>query len=93
MAAISEPFDEINTKRLIRVTRRQTDDLPSYVKDQVVWQPDDFVPGYYLVDQAFNHIQPIEFLENHWYYLFIHNDVNYTSANDRIEPGTRGTGY
>src|SRR6202453_5106891 len=95
MAHIQRPFDEEDPTALIPVERRTEDDLPERVKGIVLWKTNlpDRRPGYYIYDVQNNTHSSVEFIEDHWYWLYDHNDFTFVSLQDRIEHYTFGTGY
>jgi hypothetical protein len=92
---LQRPFDESNPGQLIRVARRTEDDLPDRVKGTVLWRTDlpDRPPGYYHYDVQNNVHSSVEFIEDHWYWLYDHGSFTFVSLNDRIERNTYGTGF
>jgi hypothetical protein len=92
---LQRPFDETNPTQLIPVVRRTEDDLPDCVKGTVLWRTDlpDRNPGYYIYDVQNNTHSSVEFIEDHWYWLYDHSGFTFASLSDRIERNTYGTGY
>jgi hypothetical protein len=80
---------------LIPVDRRTEDDLSDCVKGTVLWRTDlpDRTPGYYLYDIHNNAHTPIEFIEDHWYFLYEHSGFTLVSLDNCIDHNTLGTGY
>jgi hypothetical protein len=95
MAHIQRPFDEEHPTQLILIERRTEDDLQDHVKGTVLWKADlsDREPGYYIYDVQYNTYTPVEFIKNHWYWLYEHQGFTFVSLNDLIERYTYGTGY
>ena len=97
-ASVTTPFDPNNITNVHRVTRRTTYDLPPHVKEQVFYVaerkkqfPD--ASGYYLYNLVKCFDRLVEFINHHWYYLFVHDRFYFTSLEDRIKRDTRDTGY
>jgi hypothetical protein len=93
-ASLQQPFNYTDPSEVIKATRRTEDNVPDYVKGEVLWHQDpDFLPGYYLYDYRPQEYRPVEFLDNHWHYLFHHQGSDFISLSNRIKPHTQGTGY
>ena len=90
---MNEPFDPSKPKSLVSVARRTSDNLPDRVKGSVVWLSDRENPGYYLQVPDRDQPRPVEFIEDHWHFLFPYNRGNFTSLEDQIEHNAQNTGY
>jgi hypothetical protein len=90
---LSEPFNTDNPRELRHVTRRTEPDLPQHVLSEVCWTEIHGHPRYYVQNVVTWEWHPVEFVDNHWYWLFLSEGQFYTALEDRIEPNTQGTGY
>ena len=60
----------------------------------IFWAPASHRPtGYYLQDQQTYEYNPVEFIDNYWYFLDDKDEQVTTLLSSRIEPNTLGTGY
>ena len=76
------------------IIKRAADTLPDHVKGNIFWAPASHRPaGYYLQDQQTYEYNPVEFIDNYWYFLDNEDEQVTTSLSSRIEPNTLGTGY
>jgi hypothetical protein len=94
-AHIQRPFNEEDPTALVPVERRTEDNLPERVKGIVLWKTDlpDWEPEYYIYDVQNNTHSSVEFIEDHWYWLYDHSGFTFVSLQDCIEHYTFGTGY
>jgi len=51
------------------------------------------IPGYYLWNEDYNTNRPVEFLEDHWYYIDRIDEDTYIAHSNHIEPYSNNTGY
>ena len=97
MAYLEHPFDTDRPQDLVRIYTRTEDDLPSYIKRNILWRTDlptlSPLPGCYLYSESRDTWQPIEFIENYWFFLHIYTGEIFTALDNCIEPHTCGTGY
>ena len=97
MAYLEHPFDIDRPQDLVRIYTRTEDDLPSYVKGNILWRTDLLtlspLPGYYLYSGSRDTWQPIKFIENYWFFLHIYIGEAFTALDNCIKPHTHGTGY
>jgi len=94
MAHLVEPLpDPIYQCRFVEVQLRQSPDLPEHVLGQIQWLSFSEYPGYYLWDPEGQTNNPVEFIENYWYYIYRYDRDTYLSHADRIERYSNNTGY
>jgi hypothetical protein len=85
------PEDPDNERH--RVYRRPHDDIPDFLKGEAFWIDSPLGSGYY-VDQG-SGPEPVEFVDNHWYHIFLdpYSNIYWTSDNELIDIEEEGTGY
>ena len=50
-------------------------------------------PGYYLWNPETGQQEPVEFIDDYWYFVYRDEDETYISKGDRIVRNSRGTGF
>ena len=94
MAQLLEPLpDPIHRSRLVKVQLKSQPDLPDHVLGQIQWLSFSEYPGYHLWNKRTNTNNPVEFLENYWYFIYRYDGNSYISHEDCIEPYSHNTGY
>ena len=94
MAHFLEPLsDTDNLYHFVEVQLRSQPDLPEHILGQVQWLNFSEFPGYYLWNKTTKINTPVEFLENHWYFIERINEDIYTGCINHIEPYSCNTGY
>ena len=88
-----QPFNTENPDAPVQVTLRTTPDLPAHVLDQVRWTEYLGHTGYHIQNIVNNLWYPVEFINDHWHWVYNTDGRFFTSLDDRIEPYTEGTGY
>ena len=79
------PTDESGLQEL---TRRTKNNLPEHILGDVVWIDNNLHHpiGYYLWIQSLVEFQPVEFIKDHWYFIFEACSRYFTSPDQCINP-------
>ena len=96
-AYLEHPFDTDRPLDLVHIYTRTEDNLPSYVKGNILWRTDlpahSPLSGYYFYSESRDTRQPVELVENYWFFLHIYTGETFTTLDNCIKPHTHGTGY
>ena len=94
MASSEEPFDPSDPYKPIVIIKQAADTLSDHVKENIFWAPaGECSAGYYLLNSVSLQYNPVEFIDNYWYFLDNKDEQVTTSFASHIEPNTSGTGY
>jgi len=96
MAELLQPLPDPELRyRFVEIKLRSQPDLPEHLLGQIQWLNFSEYPGYYIWDNERNTNLPVEFIQNHWYYVTRFEDKgdSYISHRDRIDPYSNNTGY
>ena len=98
MASWQPPVDPDNKKEDRTVLRRLVPDLPDHILGTVVWKTTYEVrglPGYYQYNPDDDTTEPVEFLDNNWFWLHynIFSNTFSTREDSRIKVNDCHTGY
>ena len=88
MAELQPPIDPTDKSGLQELTRRTEDNLPEHITGEVVWIDNDppHSDRYYLWIKPLAEFQPIEFVDNHWYFIFEVRGRYFISPDQHINP-------
>ena len=93
MAELQLLIDPTDKSGLQELTRRTEDNLLEHVLGDIVWIDNNphHPIEYYLWIQSLIEFRPVEFVEDHWYFIFEAHGRYFTSPDQHINPYEQGT--